>query len=550
MAVIPKHTRKLPQLSAGVLRGVIFLLLVMTAIGFWIYTKHIIDHVRVFQKSVINTQKEIYKGIINPMTSDAMGISSELFQKGVIESPFPIIFTDEHGTPIPGLWRNIGIEPDDASAEASERLVRMSKQMDRVNPPDSIQIQTLYERADTLLVYQQPPAPGLSYAITDEIGTPLLIRNIATGEDDTLAIIQAINKLDPNPVRFNLEGEPSIMLYGTTGHGVWPIVVAGADGRALYWKGIGETWSDSASFSMTDPGELIALFGAHPRADTLLTNHITSYETMLLHYGDPAFLSLIVWLPVMEFLVIAILIVIGFIGLMSITRAEQRSIWVGMAKETAHQLGTPISSIDGWLELLKSERDEALVNQAVEEIGTDVARLSRVAARFSNIGSRPELQPLDISNVLEEVLAYFRKRVPKQGLSIELAADLNHLKPVNGNRELLNWAFENLIKNALAAIENRTGKIMVRGSMSKDFSTVVLDFADNGKGIPPGIQDRIMKPGFTTKKRGWGLGLSLVKRIIEDYHGGSIFLLESRLNEGSIFRVVLPAVTHPLNPPL
>jgi signal transduction histidine kinase len=530
------HARR--PISAGFLRAVIFVLLVATAIGFWVYTRHIINHVREFQKSVVTTQKEIYKGIIDPMATDSMGISSELFQKGVIESPFPIIFTDGRNRPIPGLWRNVGVDPGDQSEEAAERLATMARRMDRINPPDSIQIQTMQARADTLLLYEWPPEGAPPHAVTDEIGTPLLIANLRADTADTLSLIQAISELDPNPVRFSRPGEPSIALYGTTGHGAWPVVVATAAGEPLYWKGFSRAWADTASVP-----DLADFEESKASADTaaLVTGHITAPETMLLHYGDPAFLSLIVWLPVMEIGVIIILIAIGFIGLMSISRAEQRSIWVGMAKETAHQLGTPITSIDGWLELLKSERDEALIDQAVKEIGTDVARLSRVAARFSNIGSRPELQPLDVSDVVEEVLDYFRKRVPKQGISIEPDADLSHLRPVNGNRELLNWAFENLVKNSLASIENRTGRVTVTGAMSKDFSSLVLDFRDNGRGIPAAIQNRIMNPGFTTKKRGWGLGLSLVKRIIEDYHGGSVFLLESRINEGSTFRVILPA---------
>jgi signal transduction histidine kinase len=213
-----------------------------------------------------------------------------------------------------------------------------------------------------------------------------------------------------------------------------------------------------------------------------------------------------------------------------------------MAKETAHQLGTPISSIGGWLELLKSEPDTALLEQAITEMEYDTTRLTRVAARFSSIGSRPELQPMPVSDVIKEVLDYYRARVPRMGSSVVLESRYTGPLRVMGNHELLNWAFENLIKNSLASIENKKGEVTVTGTMSKDFRQVILDFQDNGKGIPYPDQNKVMQPGFTTKKRGWGLGLSLVKRIIEEYHGGRLVLLESRPGVGTTFRVMLPAV--------
>ena len=243
-----------------------------------------------------------------------------------------------------------------------------------------------------------------------------------------------------------------------------------------------------------------------------------------------------------EFLVISILITAGYIGFRNITKAEQRSIWVGMAKETAHQLGTPISSIDGWVELLKTEYDASLYEKAVKEMEYDVKRLARVAERFSSIGSKPKLKPIKVSDVINEVLDYFRTRVPRMGRTVHLESHIENLSDVLGNRELLNWTFENLIKNALTAIEIKDGRIVVTGMMSKNFKQVILDFEDNGKGIAFADQKKIMKPGYTTKTREWGLGLSLVKRIIEDYHGGKFMLLESKPGVGTTFRVIIPAV--------
>ena len=266
------------------------------------------------------------------------------------------------------------------------------------------------------------------------------------------------------------------------------------------------------------------------------------YDTWLFHYGDVAFLSWIAWLPVIEFAVLLILLLVGFIGFKNITNAEQRSIWVGMAKETAHQLGTPISSLSGWLELLKSDRDDALVEKSLSEMEYDVERLTRVAARFSSIGSIPGLKPIALSDVLDEVLDYYRARVPRMGSSVTIGGHYQGLRHIMGSHELLNWAFENLVKNSLASIESGDGVITVTGSMTKDFSSIILDFSDNGKGIPFADQKKVMRPGFTTKKRGWGLGLNLVKRIVEDYHDGKVFLLESRPGISTTFRVILPAV--------
>ena len=160
-------------------------------------------------------------------------------------------------------------------------------------------------------------------------------------------------------------------------------------------------------------------------------------------------------------------------------------------------------------------------------------------------GSQPALASYTVgprkSDVIDEVLDYYRARLPRMGKSVVIEGNYQGLRPVKGNSELLNWAFENLVKNSLSAIGSVDGKISVSGAMSKNFRQVILDFTDNGKGIAYSDQKRIMKPGFTTKKRGWGLGLSLVKRIIEDYHGGKVYLLESREGVGTTIRVVLPS---------
>jgi len=537
---------KLPKISAGTLRAFIFIFLVGIAIAFWLYTQLIIGHVREFQKLIITTQKEIYVGIIKPLFSEALSIDSELYDelfiKGVIDSPFPSIFSDENNNPIPSLWRNVGIMPNDRSEASTRKLKNIIQKMDMTNPPDTVFTPKLIPRTDTLTVYEIPPSDSLPVAVTDMIGTLLYWRNITAGPVDSLKIMNILNELDTNPERFSKDNEPPLIFYGLSEQDRWPVIVTKKNDNPLYWRDVGLAWNDTSSSGMERLKYRIKLMSQGGVVYDIVTSNITGYNIMLFHYGDPKFLSWIVWLPVIEFLVIFILIVIGFIGFRNITKAEQRSIWVGMAKETAHQLGTPISSIDGWLELLKAEHNVSLVDQAVNEIEYDVKRLTRVAARFSNVGSKPELQPIDVSEIIDEVLDYFRSRVPNMRTSVVLESQYKNLSQIMGNHELLNWAFENLIKNSLASIENKDGSIAVSGMMSKDFKHVILDFQDNGKGISHSDQKKIMKPGYTTKSRGWGLGLSLVKRIIEDYHGGKVILLESKPGPGSIFRVILPAV--------
>jgi len=545
MAVIPVNI-KLPKVSSGTLRAFIFILLVGIAIAFWLYTQLIINHVREFQKSVITTQKSIYISIIDPLSTDISSVGSELIQKGVIDSPFPSIFSDTEKNPVRGRWRNVGIAPDDTSEASMRKLKKIIEKMDRINPPDLIPNPQLIHRTDSLTVYEIPPSKNLPVTVTDLFGTPVYWRNVDVSPPDSINIIIKIKQFDTEPLRFNKENEPSLNFYGMSDYRKWPLIVTKNNGDPLYWKDVGVAQNDTSSSGKVRLSAQIRYMKPRGIVYNLVTENIPGYDILLFHYGDPKFLTWIVWFPVIEFLVIFILIVVGFIGFRNITKAEQHSIWVGMAKETAHQLGTPITSINGWLELMKTdvrvEHVQPLLTQAVKEIEYDVIRLTRVAARFSNIGSRPELQPIKVSDVIDEVLDYFKARVPNMTKSIILESHYNNLSQIMGNHELLNWAFENLFKNSLASIENRNGKIIVTGTMSKDFKHVILDFQDNGKGIAYADQKKIMKPGYTTKKRGWGLGLSLTKRIIEDYHTGKIILLESKPGSGTTFRIILPAV--------
>ncbi|MCX7725834.1 MAG: HAMP domain-containing histidine kinase [Chitinispirillaceae bacterium] len=266
-------------------------------------------------------------------------------------------------------------------------------------------------------------------------------------------------------------------------------------------------------------------------------------------YGDS---TLIRTLYVMPFLDVGLIAV--FIGLLSLAfhniRIRERSnLWVGLAKETAHQLGTPISSMMGWIELLKTMENDNLsltsreVKQVLKDMDSDVKRLLKITSRFSQIGSTPSMSKCDINTILIDVSSYFKLRLPVLKKRIDLEYNLNKIPLIDGNKDLLEWVFENLLKNAIDAIVKNEGKISLKTLYLEEKDMIRIEICDNGKGISSEMQKRIFSPGFTTKKRGWGLGLTLAKRIIEDYHNGEIYLKWSQPDKGSIFSVELP-VTH------
>ena len=264
--------------------------------------------------------------------------------------------------------------------------------------------------------------------------------------------------------------------------------------------------------------------------DTIILNY--------LHYGESEMIRKIRRLPIIQFALAGLFILLAYVGFSYIKRNEQSNIWVGMSKETAHQLGTPLSSMMGWIELAKEHaRGNPQLSETVGEMGNDIERLNKVAARFSKIGSKPDLKPENLTEVIQGVIDYIRKRIPKSGKSIELkiltAGDFR----ANINRELFEWVIENLMKNALDAMEQTSGSISFR--IEQSGRTTTIDVSDTGKGIDPKHHKDVFRPGFSTKKRGWGLGLSLSKRIIEQYHKGKLFVKQSSVGGGTTFRIKL-----------
>jgi signal transduction histidine kinase len=267
---------------------------------------------------------------------------------------------------------------------------------------------------------------------------------------------------------------------------------------------------------------------------------VTYEDTLVLqkiHYGDSELINRLRLYPYFQIVIAVLFIVIGYVGFSSIKRSEQSNIWVGMAKETAHQFGTPISSLMGWLEMLKiNYKDPDKVIDIADEIGSDVEKLNKITYRFSKIGSTPEIKPKNVHAEVKKIIDYFQRRLPN-GKSVELTIDGDKELCAEMNSELFGWVIENLIKNALDAIDHKEGKISV--SISEVKKNVEVCVFDNGKGIEYKRRKDVFRPGYSTKRRGWGLGLSLSKRIIEGYHGGKIYVKNSSPGEGTTFAIIL-----------
>ncbi len=255
-----------------------------------------------------------------------------------------------------------------------------------------------------------------------------------------------------------------------------------------------------------------------------------------LYYKNSIILTQLKQYPYYQLTIIAIFILVSYLAFSSSRKAEQNRVWVGMSKETAHQLGTPISSLNGWIHLLRESSAASENKETIDELEKDVKRLELITERFSKIGSEPELKEENIYLVLDNAINYLKVRVSSK-VSFYLESS-NPGVMAKLNIPLFEWVIENICKNAIDAMGGE-------GSISMKFvregKKVLLDITDSGKGIPPSKFKTVFKPGYTTKKRGWGLGLSLAKRIIEEYHSGKIFVKESEMNKGTTFRIVLKA---------
>ena len=254
-----------------------------------------------------------------------------------------------------------------------------------------------------------------------------------------------------------------------------------------------------------------------------------------LHYGDSSLIQKIKIWTYVEIISIGLFICIGFIGFSYIRHSEKQNIWIGLSRETAHQLGTPVSALLGWLDYLKHEKTD--LEKVLPEIESDIERLQQVNRRFSKMGSKPEVEYFNLSKRISSTLEYLEKRMPSLGGKVILINNIDSDVKIKANGTLISWAVENLVRNGIDSIDKENGKIEV--ALKQDVNYVKIHITDNGCGIPKKDWKNIFRPGFTTKNSGWGLGLSLCQRIINDVHGGKVSVLASNISEGTTFEIAI-----------
>lgn len=338
--------------------------------------------------------------------------------------------------------------------------------------------------------------------------------------------------------------------------GVPAIITDSTQNRPLTWRNVGVPDTSFAALAPKDSArimerlrgkleEMKASFEPIPvRVDLSPKerggNSSSEQLTQYVYYDESALITELRIFPWVQLGFVALFILLGYLGFSYIRRSEQSSLWMGMAREAAHQLGTPLSSLMGWTKMLRSpDLDPEQKERALEEIENDVERLQRITNRFSDIGSQPKLERCDLVPIVEQTAAYLRRRIPNQGQDVTLTVDLPETLVASANEELFAWVLENLLKNALDAIEEDEGTISVSGQTKGD--SVYIEVRDTGKGIERREWKNIFRPGYSTKQRGWGLGLSLARRVVETYHGGRLELVSSTVGEGSTFRIEIPA---------
>lgn len=323
----------------------------------------------------------------------------------------------------------------------------------------------------------------------------------------------------------------------------FPIINTDKDKKPIYWTNLPVDSENRSPEAVEKVKRMVNNLGKEIEPIPIIIRDEHSGEILLeqyLFYGDSNLITRLIWLPYVEIGVISLFIIIAFLGFHSIKRSEEQSIWVGLAKETAHQLGTPISSLMGWLELIKSDAPSSHINKILSDMDNDIKRLHKVATRFSQIGSQADLRKHDIVPILKDIIVYFTRRLPHMGKKIKIIEQFEPVPQLNLNRDLFEWVIENLIKNSLDAIEKENGTIEISvGFVEGKPSNVYIDVKDNGKGISAQHRRLIFRPGYSTKKRGWGLGLNLARRIIEDYHKGKLMIKDTRVGEGTTMRITL-----------
>jgi anti-sigma regulatory factor (Ser/Thr protein kinase) len=336
----------------------------------------------------------------------------------------------------------------------------------------------------------------------------------------------------------------------------FPIVITDPRGVPYTWKNVGEainpddvSWDLFANTNPADPPpgimtEIIAIVKHMDEKNqpVLMFDPLSGRFLGRVHYGEPAITSGLKWLPLASVALLAVFILMSYLGLRGIIVGERRSIWVGMAKETAHQLGTPLSSLMGWVQILKEHSADDRTRRAVHEMESDIMRLTKIASRFGKVGSPPRLDKEDVVEIARSAVEYQKKRLPSLGREVEIKEHYGNVPKTLVNTDLLEWAVENLVKNAIDAQDKSKGIVEVRTTYVPQKHVVSIEVEDNGRGMDQKKSKKIFEPGYTTRKGGWGLGLPLARRVVEEYHGGKLRLVRTTPGRGSLFVIEIPAV--------
>jgi len=313
----------------------------------------------------------------------------------------------------------------------------------------------------------------------------------------------------------------------------FPLILSDGEKQPLSWRNLPQKIAEQDTLKVIEFRE--KLDQQNSPFPLIYDNPITGDKLTygFLHFGDSVLINRLEWLPFLQIGLVGLFILLGFAGFSVIRNSEKRHIWSGMARETAHQLGTPVSALMGWIDLLKKSPEKS--ETIIKEIEIDLERLQEISDRFGDMGKTPQFEQINLVNEIENVINYLRQRVP--ATDIQFNFDTSNKYLINGNRKLLSWAIENIVKNGIDASTDVSGKISL--DLSVKGNNYILDITDFGKGVPKKDWKNVFRPGFSTKKYGWGLGLSLVNRIIDDFHNGKVYVHKSEVDNGTTFRIIL-----------
>jgi signal transduction histidine kinase len=350
-----------------------------------------------------------------------------------------------------------------------------------------------------------------------------LVRDLQVEERNKMEVwAQAMNAFNNADETTDL----ALVMSVIEGNNTIPVIVVDAEGNVADWRNIDVEDADTLGYVASYAKQMQKM------GNSIKIELGESTDFLYVCYDESTMLKRLTMWPYWQLGIVLIFAVVAVFALLSSKRAEQNKVWVGLSKETAHQLGTPISSLMAWVEILKENYPQ---DDLIPEMEQDVKRLERIAERFSKIGSLPEPVEASMNEVLDHVIAYMDKRT-SQKVAIK-GHYPDHAVIVKMNASLFEWVIENLCKNAVDAMEGGEGKIDLW--LLEENDIVAIEVADNGKGIKKSNIGNVFRPGFTTKKRGWGLGLSLAKRIVEEYHKGHIYVKQSEVGRGTTFRIEL-----------